>query len=540
MNGVIYCRVSSKEQIEGTSLESQELACQEYARQRHIKILKIFVERGESAKFADREQLLELIDFCKENKGQVQTLLVWKVDRFARNVGDHFNIKAILLKYGVQVVSVTEPIDAKPEGKLMETILAGFAQFDNDIRAMRTVQGMRRKIQEGIFPWGPPLGYKSSVTNGEKKTQPDKPAQPIFSLLQKAWKEFASGGYTKTEMQRLLTARGVRTAKGHPLSLQSVDNLFRNPYYAGVLVDPWSREEHEGKHVPMVSREEFARAQQKSVRRNHSEQHRKERSEFPLRGLVRCPDCSLYMTASFSRGRSRRYPYYRCANINCSPRKSYRAEGLHDQFETFLDAIAPGPEVFKKIGDYVLQVAEDRQGLRKSMKTRKDAELDGLQREIQELISVRISGLITDQEFAAQKNVLVQRRTNIEATLDSESLNPKAILREIGEITKPLSELMQTWQVMEPAFRPRFNRLLLPVGYVSGEIRTAERGLLFRSFGEVSEAKTNGVPLKGENLNRLIQEIQAFAELFRFIEEGKGLPESGSRRYMRITLRPQT
>ena len=57
MNGVIYCRVSSKEQIEGTSLESQEQACREYARSHNIKVLKIFIERGESAKFADRTQL---------------------------------------------------------------------------------------------------------------------------------------------------------------------------------------------------------------------------------------------------------------------------------------------------------------------------------------------------------------------------------------------------------------------------------------------------------------------------------------------------
>ena len=65
INGIIYCRVSSKEQIEGTSLETQEQACRECARSKNIKILKIFVERGESAKFADRTQLLELIDFCK-------------------------------------------------------------------------------------------------------------------------------------------------------------------------------------------------------------------------------------------------------------------------------------------------------------------------------------------------------------------------------------------------------------------------------------------------------------------------------------------
>src|SRR3984885_11137063 len=167
MNGVIYCRVSSKEQVEGTSLESQQAACREYARSKDIRVLKVFVEQGESAKFADRSQLVDLIDYCRENKGQIQVLLVWKIDRFARNVADHFSMKGTLQKYGVRVVSVTEPIDSDPTGKLMEGVLASVAQFDNDIRAMRTVQGMQRRIQEGIFPWGPPIGYRSSVTNGE-------------------------------------------------------------------------------------------------------------------------------------------------------------------------------------------------------------------------------------------------------------------------------------------------------------------------------------------------------------------------------------
>src|SRR5713101_4669243 len=190
MNGVIYCRVSSKEQIEGTSLESQRLACEEYARSNNIGVLKVFIEQGESAKFADRTKLIELLDFCRENKGKVQILLVWKVDRFARNVNDHFNIKASLLKYDVRIVSVTEPIDAKPEGKLMETILAGFAQFDNDVRAARTVQGMHKKLEDGIFPWKAPLGYQSADRNGGKKIQPDVPDEPIFGLLKRAWKEF--------------------------------------------------------------------------------------------------------------------------------------------------------------------------------------------------------------------------------------------------------------------------------------------------------------------------------------------------------------
>src|SRR5439155_11739320 len=97
-NGIIYCRVSSKEQIEGTSLESQELACGEFARSKGIEIQRVFVERGESAKFADRTELLELLDYCRKRKGELDVLLVWKLDRLARNVNDHFNIKATLLK----------------------------------------------------------------------------------------------------------------------------------------------------------------------------------------------------------------------------------------------------------------------------------------------------------------------------------------------------------------------------------------------------------------------------------------------------------
>ncbi len=234
MNGVIYCRVSSKEQTEGTSLESQEVACREYAQSKNIKIERTFIERGESAKFADRTALLELIEFVRIAKGKIQVLLVWKVDRFARNVGDHFNIKATLQKYGVRIVSVTEPIDANPEGKLMETILAGFAQFDNDIRAMRTVQGMRKRIQEGIFPWRPPHGYRPAQ-KGEKKTSPDLPDEPLFSALQRAWKEFATGAYTKADIRRLMGSWGVLTKRGNPLSPQAIDKFFENRFYAGIL-----------------------------------------------------------------------------------------------------------------------------------------------------------------------------------------------------------------------------------------------------------------------------------------------------------------
>ena len=116
MNAVIYCRVSSRDQVEGTSLESQEAACREYARQHNLTIQKVFIGQGESAKFADRPELIELLAYCKDRRHKVDVLLVWKLDRFARNVEDHFAIKAVLRQHRVRVASVTEPIQADATG----------------------------------------------------------------------------------------------------------------------------------------------------------------------------------------------------------------------------------------------------------------------------------------------------------------------------------------------------------------------------------------------------------------------------------------
>jgi DNA invertase Pin-like site-specific DNA recombinase len=514
MNGVIYCRVSSDEQVKGTSLESQEAACKEYAESHRINILRVFVERGESAKFADRTQLLELIDFCRKNRDTVEVLLVWKVDRFARNVTDHFSVKATLAKYGVRIVSVTEPIDTNPEGKLMETILAGFAQFDNDIRAMRTVQGMRRKLQEGIFPWKPPLGYKTPTKNGEKKTKPDQPVPGLFSGLQRAWREFATGAYTKAEIRRMMTSWGVLTEKGCPLSPQSVDNLFSNPYYAGILLDAWSGEEYQGKHVPMVSREEFARVQQITAGRNRSIPHRRDRPEFPLKGLIRCHRCLHYLTAGLSRGRSQRYAYYRCSRQECDP-KSYPAGSLHIEFSALLDNIAPRPGIVEMLGELVIRTAKDRHASLKARNFRRKEGLEQVLKQIRELIGMRAQGLITDQEFIEQKTGLAERRAAIEGRAAEMTIDPEQVRQELVEITGPLTELRQTWETLRSPYCQRFKHLVFPVGFVNGKTGTAELGLLFQVFRRLSDRKSHEVSLVGKLWNRILCEIREFSALSR-------------------------
>ena len=87
--GIIYCRVSSIEQVDGTSLESQERVCKEYAERLGIEVLEVFVDKGESAKTADRPQFLKAISMCSQKKHKVDSFIVYKLDRFARNQSDH-------------------------------------------------------------------------------------------------------------------------------------------------------------------------------------------------------------------------------------------------------------------------------------------------------------------------------------------------------------------------------------------------------------------------------------------------------------------
>src|SRR5450759_406774 len=149
MQGIIYVRVSSVEQVAGTSLTSQEQDCRHYCAARGIGVLEVFREEGESAKTADRTSLLRALAFCRKHKGQVSAFVVAKVDRFARNTEDHFYVRKLLLDSGVTLHSVTEPIGNNPAEKFIETVLAGSAEFDNAVRAQRCVSGMIAKINQG-------------------------------------------------------------------------------------------------------------------------------------------------------------------------------------------------------------------------------------------------------------------------------------------------------------------------------------------------------------------------------------------------------
>ena len=146
VGAVIYIRVSTKEQTENLSLPTQLRACEEYCRREGFEILERFKEEGESAKTADRTELQRLLKFCRTNKGKVHFVVVFNLTRFARDKFDHFALRSHLKSLGISLRSATEPIDDTSTGKLMEGVLASFAQFDNDVRSDSTRAGMKEPL----------------------------------------------------------------------------------------------------------------------------------------------------------------------------------------------------------------------------------------------------------------------------------------------------------------------------------------------------------------------------------------------------------
>jgi len=143
VGAVIYVRVSTKEQTENLSLPTKLRACEEYCRRHGYEVLERFCEEGESAKSTDRSQLQDLLTYCRLNKGRVHFVVAFNLTRFARDKYHHFALRSHLQSLGISLRSATEPIDDTSTGKLIEGVLASFAQFDKDVRSDRTRAGIR-------------------------------------------------------------------------------------------------------------------------------------------------------------------------------------------------------------------------------------------------------------------------------------------------------------------------------------------------------------------------------------------------------------
>lgn len=496
MKAIIYCRVSTEEQVNNYSLGSQEKACKEYAEKNGMEVLQVFVEEGESAKFIGRTKLTELLEYCNKNKGQVDVLLVYKLDRFARSQQDHQAIRALLGRNGVTLRSVTEPIDDTSTGKLMEGILASFAQLDNDVRSERTTQGMKERLKSGYWAFGAPLGYKTIAINGLKNISPDERSAP---LIRRAFEEYETGNSNLDRLATFLHKLGLKTKSGYKIRSQTLSKILSNKLYAGIIYSPEWDIEVKGRFEAIITEELFNKVQLlRSAHVSINTKRIKLNPDFPLRRTLVCPECSSQLTGSWSKGKNQLYAYYHCPNDDCSS-KSIPKANVENSYMELLKSIQPEEAYIKLFKEAVRDVWQGRHREKFAEVKRLEGELN-LIRELKDgLIEQNARGILDDVDFK-EKIKKVNNEITIKEIHRNEARNDEVDIELILGVADTLMNNVSTlWLEAPLEDKVKFQQLLFPKGviYKDGIIGTPEIGLPFSIIQDSNGDKSQMVTPAG-------------------------------------------
>ncbi len=485
--GIIYVRVSSNEQVQGTSLDNQERACLEYAEKNNIEVVKTYIEKGESATAANRTEFLKALEYCRINSGNLESFIVWKIDRFARNTTDHFAVRAKLTQYGVVLQSVTEPITQDHIGKLMETFLAGYAEFENEVRKQRCTGGMQSRLREGIWCWSPPIGYTNSKKmRDRRKSLPDVPDEERFYLIQKGLKLYKAGGHTITSLTQESNKWGLKTRTGKPMRKQLWEVILTDKFYAGIIVDPWTKEEYHGLHEPMITIDEFN--QIRMVKNNLSNSATASRlsvnPDFPLRRFILC-ECGQYYTASWSKGRNKRYASYHCHNKQCQHFGHTVAKDiLEDLFFKFLHDITPQTKFLRLFEKIVVDTYKNQHLLARQEKDHYQRNLSKLEERKKEMMEMRINREISKEEYREMKDVIENQITSLNISKNEAQIEEFDMEIAITHAIKLIGNVANQWEGMDFIQKQKLQKLVLPQGVTyqksSGTFGTAILSPIFR------------------------------------------------------------
>lgn len=507
MKGIIYTRVSSDEQVKGTSLDDQETKCRRYCAENNIEVIKVFREEGASAKSAERKEFLTAIEFCRKNKETIDAFVVLRVDRFARNIEDHFKVRKILADYKVSLHSVMEPIGDNPIEKFMETLLAASAEFDNSIRAQRCSAGMIAKLNQGIWPWKPPVGYTCAHNKkqGQKKLTPDEPDEIVFPIIQNALKRYATGSYTQAEILQTLKAQNLAAKSGLIINLQFVHLLLTKylKFYAGILTNKITGDgmEFEGKHTPMITREEYQRIVLLKSGKKLTSKYLKHNPDFPLRRFVKCGECNKPLTGSTSSGNGGKYHYYHCYSIGCSLKGKLIAKNeLETIFLKCLQEICPQESFLAIFNETVLAHWKDQGHEFEANVQRHEKKIEELNAKKKKVSDMRENGEYTSEEFKARKEEIENEITTEKISLSESRIDQFDIEAALVYATNFIRDLPRLWFDSVPSSRSRFQKLVFPeaITYDRGiGFRTAKLGCIFELNKQFLAQNSNDVDRTG-------------------------------------------
>lgn len=304
MKAVIYARYSSDNQRE-ESIEGQLRECTAYCKKNDITILRTYIDRALSAKTDNRPDFQRMIK--DSAKGLFDVIIVWKLDRFARNRYDSAHYKAQLRKYGVKVISATENISDGPEGIILESMLEGMAEYYSAELSEKVIRGHTENALKCKYNGGTPtFGY---TIDSERHYQIDPCTAPVVLEIFTRYDK----GATMKEIMVWLNKTGVTTVRGKKIDLNFVAAILHNRKYIG---------EYSYRHIvtpggipAIVPQDLFDRVQQRTAKNKKAPARHKAEDDYLLTTKLFCGTCKAFMVGeSGTSSTGAKYHYYRCVN----------------------------------------------------------------------------------------------------------------------------------------------------------------------------------------------------------------------------------
>ena len=470
-NAIIYTRVSTKEQAEGGySLSNQDKECKKFAIDNKFSILKVYEERGESAKTTDRTELQHLMRYCTQNKKEIDALIIWKFDRLARNMKDFYFLNNYFNSLNIKVLSATEVNGESATEKLTRNMLGAFAQFENDQKSERVTAGMKQAFLTGHWLWRAPIGYIMKNGNIEPDPKTAHHVKKIFKL-------FSTGMYEQTQIIKIIEADGIK------INTNRMCRLLRNPLYMGYMLKyKWAEEPIRGIFEPLISEAEFLKVQDiLNGKKPVISAYKRNNPEFPLRQFITCPNCNQPLTGSKSKGRKERYAYYHCHHKDCCINFRIRKEKLEKIFVDYLKFIKPERDLLNLFEATVKDVYNEKLAIRLNSQKQVQNKLIELKNRKSKLIDLRLDGTISEDDYKFKTEQLSEEIQKNEFRLREIDEIDNDLCKCLKYACKTISNIDTLWINGDLDLKQRLQRLIFPKGlmYYSNDFRTAEISSLF-------------------------------------------------------------
>lgn len=409
MKAVIYARYSCDSQTE-QSIEGQLRECLEYANFNGISVIGNYIDRAYSAKTDNRPEFQRMIK--DSYKGSFDLIIVWKLDRFARNRYDSAHYKNLLKKNGVKVVSAKESIADGSEGILLESVLEGMAEYYSAELSEKVQRGMKENaLKCKVNGCNQPFGY--DVVDQKLAINPTEAAivKEIFQMCY--------DGKTAKEIYRYLGEKQVKKKNGKPIQYNAVLYMLSNRTYIGEykykdMVIPGG--------VPAIIEQDLFDAVQREIKKNsHAPARHTADEDYLLTTKLFCGKCGAMMVAQAGTSGTKGvvYRYYAC--VQQKKHKCDKKMVSKTAIEDFV--VSKVLEVLENetVVEQLAQLLYDLQFTENTVLPQLQAELKAIQKDIDNLVSAIRKGAFSDS-LVKRLNELEMEKKKIEDSIAIENL----------------------------------------------------------------------------------------------------------------------